>query len=81
VDKMTPQEIADYKRAWLMTDSNDVRIHSDLRDQAKDWCKENLNKWEWSWNAYSNVYEDTFLFEDKFASDSFKERFKEWVDL
>jgi hypothetical protein len=77
---MTPQEITDYKIKWMSKEPYEVRIHSDLRDQARDWCKENLNQWCWTFTAYTNVYEHTFNFEDEFAANSFKERFKEWVD-
>ena len=59
---MTPQEIADYKQQW-MQDCFHVRLHSDLDVQGKDWCRRNLERWQWKMNTYTNVYEHTFYFE------------------
>lgn len=76
---MTPQQISDYKRKWMASGDNyPVRLHSDLRSQAKDWCKK-LDKQEWSHSTFTNVYEDTFYFENQMVSQQFEEEFLRWV--
>lgn len=77
---MTPQEIFDYKKRWR-GNAFDVRIHSDLRRRAQDWCKTMLEKKEWDLHAYTDVYEDTFYFEKSFNANAFATAFKEWVQL
>lgn len=73
---MTPIEIFEYKQRWMPGYA--VRIHSDLRSSAKDWCKK-LEKFEWNHNEYTNVYEDTFYFENVIAGQNFKMEFNNWV--
>jgi len=75
---MTPQEISDYKMRWRPGYSVDV--HSDLHVQCKDWCRKNLNRWEWSMDTYTYVYAHTFRFELEESANAFKEHFAEWVD-
>lgn len=75
---MTPQQITDYKRQWKMGDHYVVRIHSDLRSVAKEWCKQ-LDKHQWDFKSFTNVYEDTFFFEDQNVSQQFEEEFIEWI--
>jgi hypothetical protein len=75
---MTPQEIFEYKINWRPGFSVDV--HSDLVVQCKDWCRRNLNRWEWSMDTYTNVYSHTYFFELEEHANEFKEKFKDWVD-
>jgi hypothetical protein len=77
--KMTPQEIFEYKNRWK-PNAFVVDVHSDLDVQCKDWCRKNLNRWEWSMDTYTYVYSHTFYFEEEQASDEFKHKFKDWVD-
>jgi hypothetical protein len=77
---MTPVEIAEYKQRWMSSGHNHpVAIHSDLRGQAKDWCKVQLMKQQWVHRKYTNVYEDTFFFEYHQDADSFCNHFKKWI--
>ena len=76
---MTPQEIFEYKNRWK-PESFQVDIHSDLDVQCKDWCRKNLNRWEWSMDTYTDVYSHSFYFEHESAAFSFTQKFAEWVD-
>jgi len=62
---MTPQEIADYKRRWVVGSKYSLRIHSDRRREALDWCKINLSKQQWQHSKFTDVYEDTVSFESR----------------
>ena len=59
---MTPQEISDYKRKWLSEGGYQVRLHSDLTDKVKTWCRRNVQRQDWSMQTYTDVYEHTFVF-------------------
>lgn len=77
---MTPIEIAEYKQRWMRSGNNHpVRIHSDLRSQAKDWCKIQLFPAQWIHRQHTNVYEDTFFFEHHQDAKAFCKHFKEWI--
>ena len=58
----TPLEISDYKARWK-PNAFIVPVHSDLDWRCKDWCRKNLERWEWSMDTYTGVYEHTFYFE------------------
>lgn len=70
---MSPQEITDYKLKWKPR-AYTVAIHSDLDWQCKDWCRRNFQRWEWSMDTYTDIYEHTFLFEKEEHSVAFKEQ-------
>lgn len=78
---MTPIEIFEYKQNWLRKGGYAVRLHSDLRDQGKDYCKVQLHKHQWDFKKWSDVYEDTFWFEYAQDAKSFKNKFKKYADL
>jgi len=78
---MTPVEIFEYKQKWQQTGGHAVRLHSDLRSRGKDWCKVQLFQHQWNFKKWSNVYEDTFLFEYKQDADSFRKKFEKFADL
>ena len=77
--KMTPQEVFEYKRRWL-EHSYQVDVHSDLDVQCKAWCRGNLNRWEWSMDAYTDVYSHSFYFENDLHGKEFARKFAQWVD-
>lgn len=70
---MTPIEIFEYKKRWQPV-GHLVRLHSDLRSQAKEYCKI-LPKHQWIISEYTDVYEDTFAFEHKQDADNFENKF------
>jgi hypothetical protein len=75
---MTPIEIFEYKKRWQRNGNYySVRLHSDLRNDGVEWCKTQLFKQQWDLSIYSNVYEDTYLFEYKQDYVSFIEQFDE----
>lgn len=76
---MTPVEIFEYKQRWKP--GYTVRLHSDLRSQAKDWCKIQLHKQQWDLNIHTNVYEDTFMFEYRQDAESFTAKYQDYVNL
>lgn len=76
---MTPIEIAEYKQRWMSINGHPVSIHSDLRNQGKEWCKAQLMKQQWVHKQYTNVYEDTFFFEYEKDAEFFRFKFKDWV--
>lgn len=62
----TPQEISDYKRDWIRHgEYHTVVVHTDKRSKAKDWCKANLLKHQWHLFTHTDVYYDTFYFEEE----------------
>lgn len=66
----TPQEITDYKQQWMPGHS--VRLHSDLEDKGRTWCKRCLDRWEWHLKKHTDVYEHTFYFENIYAAQNFE---------
>jgi hypothetical protein len=75
---MTPQEVDDYKRKWRPGFS--VRLHSDLADRGKTWCRRHLERWQWSFAAYTDVYEHTFSFERAEDALEFAQQWPEYVN-
>lgn len=75
----SPQEIFEYRQRWMRYGGHPVKIHSDLRMQAKHWCKVQLFKQQWKIESFTNVYEDTFYFEHHQDANSFRSNFKEWI--
>lgn len=79
---MTPQEIAEYKQRWMSTGNNSpVRLHSDLADAGKTWCRRQLERHQWKMNTWTDVYEHTFYFEDIRAAQNFDMEFSNWTNL
>ena len=76
--EMTPQEISDHKLKWRPGFT--ARLHSDLDTQGKAWCRRNLERWQWSFTSYTDVYEHTFHFELDEHSTMFKQEFGKFVD-
>lgn len=76
---MTPIEIFEYKLKWKP--GYQVRLHSDLRMQGKDYCKVQMFKHQWDIAEYTDVYEDTFYFEYRQDATAFKNNFKKYADL
>jgi len=60
---MSPQEISDHKRRWKMSSPCVVKVHSDLYIAHKDWCRRNTDRHQWSMDAFTAPYENTFFFE------------------
>lgn len=60
---MTPTEVEQYKKNWLMSKCFKVRVHNDKEMTCTDWCKVNLNKWEWAMAVNMKIRENTFFFE------------------
>jgi hypothetical protein len=73
---MTPQEIFDYKTKWLKT-AHIVKVNSDLDIEGKRWCRQNLERQEWSFSSYTDVYEHTFYFENAESA----KQFESWLDV
>lgn len=74
---MTPVEIFEYKQKWMGSgDNNPISIHSDKRRKALEWCRKNLYRHQWNIVQYTDVYEDTFFFEHKLASENFEKNLK-----
>jgi len=66
---LLPVEIFEYKNRWKP--GYTVRLHSDLRMSAKDYCSVQMFQHQWDVAEYSYVYEDTYMFEYKLDADSF----------
>jgi len=71
---MLPIDIFEYKKRWSWN-AHIVKLHSDYRSEAKDWCKSQMLKQQWDVQQYTNVYEDTYLFEEKDDAESFARKF------
>ena len=74
---MTPIEIFEYKNKWKP--GYTVRLHSDLRSRATDYCKVQMLKQQWDVRNYSNVYEDTWMFEYRQDAESFAAQWPEFT--
>ena len=73
---MTPRESADYKQQWMSTENNNpVRLHSDLADAGKIWCRRSLER-----QAWTDVYEHTFYFENIIVAQNFAMEFSNWTN-
>ena len=70
---MTPQEQFEYKLKWKPGYS--VRLHSDLVDRGKDWCRRHAERHQWSMSEWTDVYEHTFHFEYEIAALKFQAEF------
>ena len=75
---MTPIEIFEYKKRWEPK-GYVVRLHSDLRSQGKEYCKVQMFQHQWIIKEYTDVYEDTFIFEHKLDADSFAAQWPEYT--
>lgn len=67
---MTPAEIFEYKQRWKPGTS--VRLHSDVVDRGKTWCRQQLEQQQWSVTTWTGVYEHTFHFEESGEALRFK---------
>jgi hypothetical protein len=75
---MTPQEQSDHKNRWKP--GFIVRLHSDLDVQGKTWCKRNVERHQWSFTTYTDVYEHTFHFELEEQALTFAQQFPNYVN-
>ncbi len=78
---MTPIEIAEYKQRWMREGGHPVRLHSDVVDKGKTWCRRQLERHQWSMTKWTNVYEHTFYFEDTLAAQNFAMEMKPYANL
>ena len=74
---MTPVEIFEYKLKWKP--GYTVRLHSDLESKGKEWCKQ-LDRKDWDFSKWTNVYEHTFHFQWMKDANMFKSVFFEYAD-
>ena len=68
---MTPQQIVDHKQKWMSKQPHAVELHSDYRSIGKDWCKGFLMQHQYVLKQYTDVYEDTWFFENQTDADDF----------
>lgn len=73
----TPIEIFEYKRAWRPR-STSVKVHSGIDCKCKDWCRKHLERHQWTMDAFTDIYEHTFLFEHKHDAEKFA---NEWTKI
>lgn len=74
---MTPNDICDFKRKWLMASYYQVFIHTDMRNRTKDWLKLNVPKHLHDVKTFTNVDEDCVRFENGKHFDQFATWYKE----
>lgn len=72
---MTPSEVEQYKRNWLMSKCYTVQVHNDREMTCVDWCKANLNRWEWEMSTNMRLRTNKFFFEKKEHADAFEKEF------
>jgi len=75
---LTPVEIFEYKQRWKP--GYTVRLHSDLRNRGKDFCKIQMHQQQWDVSTFTNVYEDTFHFEYRQDAESFAAQWPEYIN-
>ena len=74
---MTPQEITDYKRSWIMASYFQAETHTDLRTECVDWCKANCEQHQWDMKRFTDIYGDTVRFELQEHHSAFDAWYKE----
>jgi hypothetical protein len=81
ITDMTPLEISEYKMRWMASGTcYPVRLHSDLADNGKTWCRRNLERHQWSVATWTDVYEHTFFFEHKHDADEFVKQWPKYTN-
>lgn len=75
MEPSTPQDVSEYKQRWK-PNGFCVTVHSDLDWKAKDWCRKNIKRHQWSMDAFTDVYEHTFYFEIEEHSKLFAEKWQ-----
>mgnify|MGYP000754536359 FL=1 len=76
---MTPVEISEYKMRWK-PNGYSVRLHSDIDWKGKDWCRKHLERHQWSFDKWTNVYEHTFHFELEEHANLFATQWPEYTN-
>jgi len=75
---MTPLEITDYKRGWALR-AYIVDLHTDLRSDGIEHCKQYCEKHLWNHKRFGDVYYDTFMFEFEEDAIRFAGEFERFV--
>ena len=75
---MTPQETFDHKQRWKPGFTG--RLHSDIVDQGKTFCKRQCERHEWSCTTWTANYEHTFHFEHKHHADEFSKQWPKFIN-
>lgn len=73
---MTPQEIVDYKRRWIMASYFESHVHSDNRSAVTEWLKNNCFKHRYDLKTFTDIYGDTARFELEEDFNAFNEWYK-----
>lgn len=66
----TPVEIFEYKKRHC---HYEVSVVEGADDSGKFWCKENLERYEWDFVGYTDVFEVGFRFEREDDAERFRE--------
>jgi hypothetical protein len=74
---MKPQEIFEHKMKWKP--GFQLKVHSDIRWTVKDFCKHYFAKQNWELKEYTDVYEDTVMFEFEGDMIKFRNAFERWI--
>ena len=77
-DLSLPNNISEFKASWRPS-AFKVKIDSEFDVKAKDWCRKNLKRHEWSFNLFTNEYEHTFLFMNEHNAIEFEEALIDYV--
>ena len=75
---MSPQEITDYKRGWRLN-AYLVELHTDLRRDGIDYCKQYIEAHRWNHKRWGDVYYDTFYFQHEEDAKRFADEFERFV--
>ena len=59
---MSPADRFDYKQNWKKN-ARAIYVHSDLRDEALQWCKSKLKQHQWHFDKLVSSYTDAYYFE------------------
>jgi len=76
---MLPYDIFAYKMKWKPK-AIIVDLHSDLKNDAVEWCKKRLKQWEWDMKEYTYVYSHTFYFKKEEDAESFRTVYRDWIN-
>ena len=68
---------------WKRNGGYVVKLHSDVRLSAVDWCRFYMRVESWEYKKYTASYQDTYWFEFERDAKAFKtyDRHKAWWDF
>lgn len=71
LSKATTQQILEFKSEWK-PNAFTVNVNSNLDIKCKRWCMQNLERWEWSMDPFTENDKHSFFFLHEEDYDDFR---------